>query len=251
MNLLNPQIILVLPAYNEEENLTPLLYEAREAFDGAGFVDWRVVVVNDGSTDHTGEVLRSLVDKLGERVVVVTHPANRGLGEAIMTGLKSAANIARQDSDVIVCMDADNTHSPAYVPEMVSKIAAGFDVVIASRYRQGSREVGVPLQRRMLSLGARWVFRLMLHLPDVRDYTCGFRAYRFGVVRLAMERYGDELITRKGFACTDELLVKLSKLTSKITEIPFVLRYDKNRSRSQLPLMRTVWETVKMLVTAK
>lgn len=251
MNPPSSHIILVLPAYNEEANLAPLLDEARTAFDAAGFESWRVVVVNDGSKDSTAEVLQKLSAIFNERLITVTHPANRGLGEAIMSGLKKAATIATQDVDVIVCMDADNTHSPNYVPEMVAKISEGYDIVIASRYRQGSKEVGVPFGRRVLSLGARWVFRMMLHLPDVRDYTCGFRAYRFGIIRQALEKYGDGLITRRGFACTDELLVRLSGLTSKITEIPFVLRYDKKRSRSQLPLFRTIWETLKMLTTAR
>jgi dolichol-phosphate mannosyltransferase len=81
----------------------------------------------------------------------------------------------------------------------------------------------------------------------VRDYTCGYRAYRVSLLQRAVEKYGDRIITREGFACTDEILVHLSTLTKRITEIPFVLRYDKKRSRSRLPLFRTIWETLKML----
>jgi dolichol-phosphate mannosyltransferase len=67
------------------------------------------------------------------------------------------------------------------------------------------------------------------------------------LLRAAKDKYKGGLITRQGFACSDELLVHLSTLTKKITEIPFVLRYDKKRNRSKLPLMRTIWETLKML----
>ena len=123
----------------------------------------------------------------------------------------------------------------------------GADVVIASRYRKGSREVGVPLFRLMLSRGARLVFQMFLRLPNVRDYTCGYRAYRVELIRKAWDKYGEDIITRQGFACTDELLTKLSTISRKITEIPFVLRYDKKKNKSKLPLIRTIWETLKML----
>ena len=67
-------------------------------------------------------------------------------------------------------------------------------------------------------------------------------------MRAAADRYGEGLITRQGFACTDELLLRLSTVTKRITEVPFVLRYDKKRTRSKLPLFRTIWETLRMLL---
>lgn len=241
------KIILALPAYNEAENLRPLVVEAQRVFREMS-VPHEIVVVNDGSTDATAEVLRELEATAGVRVV--NHDRNRGLGAAISTVTRAALELTSPDEDaIIVSMDADNTHSPSYIPSMAAKIwAEGFDVVIASRFREGSEEVGVPFFRRLLSRGARLLFRIFLRLPDVRDYTCGFRAYRATLLREAVEKYGEQLITRQGFACTDELLVKLSTLTRRMTEIPFVLRYDKKRSTSKLPLFRTIWETVKMLI---
>jgi dolichol-phosphate mannosyltransferase len=239
-------VVLTLPAFNEAANLGPLLTEARAVLVAAGIAH-EFVVVDDGSSDSTPQVLRGLAESLP--LTVVTHPGNRGLGPAIMSGLREAAGRAAADDDVIVCMDADNTHDPKYIVPMTAKIwVGGYDIVIASRFREGSREVGVPFVRRLISRAARMAFRLFLHLPEVRDYTCGYRAMRARVVREAMARWGDGLVTRRGFACTDELLVKLSLVTRRIGEIPFVLRYDRKRGHSKMPFMRTVWETLKLLV---
>lgn len=242
----NPQIFLVLPAFNEAENIEPLVREATEGFNREG-APFQIIVVDDGSSDATPQILNRLAGEYP--LVIETHPQNRGLGQAILTGIAAVLRLSQSDEDVAVFMDADNTHSPSYIPQMAQKIwRDGYDVVIASRFREGSREVGVPPFRLLLSRGARLLFQLFLRLPEVRDYTCGYRAYRMGLLREAQEKFGAALITRQGFACTDELLVRLSSLTKKMTEIPFVLRYDKKRNRSKLPLMRTVWETLKMLV---
>jgi len=249
------QIILTLPAYNEAENLTPLIEHAVRVFTDAD-LDAQIIIVNDGSTDNTGAAAEKLALDVGNNAVtVIHHPHNQGLGRAIMTGLRAAADRATSPDDIIVCMDADNTHSPDYIPRMADKIwHDGYDIVIASRYQPGSQEIGVPPFRLLLSRGARLVFRLILRLPGVRDYTCGYRAYRVSLIKDALALHGDALIQREGFACTDELLVRLSRLapphhprSPRITEVPFILRYDQKKSPSKLPLFKTIWETLKLL----
>ena len=240
------KIFLVLPAYNEAENLEPLTRDATAVLHNMG-ATYQIIVVDDGSSDETPQLLRQLASEL--HLEVVTHDRNQGLGKAILTGIDHGLKLSTAPDDILVFMDADNTHSPSYIPEMAERIwSGGYDVVIASRFQAGSKEVGVPFFRRVLSRGARMLFQLFLRLPEVNDYTCGFRAYRAGLLGEAKQQYGQDLITRQGFACTDELLVRLSKLTQKMTEIPFVLRYDKKRSRSKLPLFTTVYETLKMLM---
>lgn len=243
------KVILALPAYNEAANLRPLITDAARVLGDAG-IPLEIIVVNDGSSDDTGRVLEQLAAEFP--LTVVTHEQNRGLGGAIKSLIRTSLERSRNPDDVIVNMDADNTHDPKYIVPMVAKIAdEQYDVVIASRFRHGSREVGVPLYRRLLSRGARLVFRISLGLPEVRDYTCGYRAYRASVLRAAYGHFGEDIITRQGFACTDELLVRMSRITRKITEVPFVLRYDKKQGRSKLPFFRTVMETLKMLATRK
>jgi len=240
-----PRIIVVLPAYNEAASL-PALLDRFASMPATNDAPWEIVAVNDGSTDATGEIL----DEAAKRfpLVQVRHERNRGLGPALITGLRTATGRAASADDVIVCMDADNTHDPKYIPELARRIAAGADMVICSRFQRGSRTVGVPLYRRLLSFGARMTFAVFLRLPGVRDYTCGYRAYRAALIRKGFERWGEKLIERSGFACTDELLVRLAPLARRIEEIPFVLRYDQKRSRSKLPLIRTIAATFRLLL---
>ncbi|AXA34984.1 MAG: glycosyltransferase [Candidatus Sumerlaea chitinivorans] len=240
------KLILALPAYNEAANLPALIESAHRVFTD-NELTYEIVVVNDGSTDATAQVLGELAAQYP--IHVVEHPENRGLGAAIRTLLPAALDRTLDPDDAVVCMDADNTHDPAYVPQMVEKLwRDGYDIVIASRFCKGSEEVGVPFVRRLMSRGARLLFRLFLDLPEVRDYTCGYRAYRAQLLKQALAKYGDRLITREGFACTDELLVHLSTLTKRVGEIPFVLRYDRKQGRSKLPLFRTILETLRMLI---
>lgn len=114
---------------------------------------------------------------------------NLGLGATIRDGLVAAAESAG-DRDIIVTMDADDTHAPGLILRMVRMISEGHDVVIASRYRPGSRSVGVPFFRQALSYCGSWLFRIVFPIRGVKDFTCGYRAYRARVVRDALARYG-------------------------------------------------------------
>ncbi|MFP8879007.1 MAG: glycosyltransferase family 2 protein, partial [Myxococcota bacterium] len=127
-------VIITLPAYNEEQTLPLLLERTREAME-ENQIDYRVIVVNDGSTDATAEA----VDKMAASIPITRfdHESNRGLGDTIRTGLIHAIEGA-DDRDIIVTMDSDNTHTPGLIAAMVRGIREGNDVVIASRFRQGS-----------------------------------------------------------------------------------------------------------------
>ncbi len=239
--------IVILPAYNEEESLALLLDECGAVLPALG--NYEIILINDGSTDATVEIAERYSEKLN--LLVVHHSRNKGLGPAIKTGLHISLERSESDNDTVIYMDADYTHPPRYIPHMEDVIEQGADVVIASRFLKGSREVGVPFLRRLYSRGARIVFKLFLPLPGVTDYTCGYRAYRLGLIRRALQRYGDTIIERTGFACTDEILVNLATFDIRIEEIPFVLRYDRKRGKSKLPLGLTIIETLRMLVRAR
>ena len=115
--------------------------------------------------------------------------------------------------------------------------AEGADLVIASRYQPGSIQKGVPPFRLLLSVGARVLFWWYLRMPGVRDYTCGFRGFRGDLIARGLDRFGAEgLITRSGFACTDELLVHLAMTGPVIREVPFELRYDRKIGESKMDI---------------
>ena len=239
------QIIVLLPAFNEEASIGNLLKNFKDIAAKLP-APLQLIIVNDGSTDQTSHVIEHYTPTLP--IHLISHPTNQGLGQAIRTGLAAALTLAEDDDDVVISMDADHTHPPEYIPHMMAKIQQGCDIVIASRYQPGSQEIGVPVLRKFYSRGAKLLFQIFLHLPGVRDYTCGYRAYRVRILRQAMQHFGEHIITRSGFACTDELLVNLSSLTTKIAEIPFTLRYDRKQGRSKIRILRTVIETLHMLL---
>jgi dolichol-phosphate mannosyltransferase len=237
------KIILTLPAYNEEQGLPPLLDAFQNAMRQGGF-EAQAVIADDGSTDGTCGVIQEWSSKFP--IKLIRHPENRGLGETIRDALHKAAVIA-QPEDVIVTMDADNTHSPALIPDMVRQIGMGKDLVIASRYRAGSRVVGLNFFRHLLCYGARALFQMAFPIPGVRDYTCGFRAYRAGLLQQAFVRFGDAFVTEQSFACMAEILLKLSQLSPKIVEIPMVLRYDQKRGASKMKVGSTILATLRLM----
>jgi dolichol-phosphate mannosyltransferase len=226
---------IVLPAFNEADNLPAVL-------DGIAAVEsllreCAVVVVDDGSTDGTAEAASAHMGGLSLRVL--SHPGNRGLARTIDTGIRAAIRNAGAD-DVVVTMDADNTHSPALIPRLLRRIEQGADVVIASRYTRGGREDGVPLTRRILSRAIGILLRLRFGLCGVRDYSSGYRAYRARLLQAALAAYGDRFIESDGFQVMAEVLVKLSVYSPRIAEVPLHLRYDRKHGQSKIRLLPTV-----------
>ena len=237
-------VIVVLPAYNEAQGLPPLLARLRQVSVGHFGASLAVVVVDDGSSDGTAEAARQ-ADGLSVRVVV--HPQNRGLAEAIRSGLLAAMEQAKDD-DVIVTMDADDTHAPGLISRMTMLIEEGNDVAIASRFAPGGRTVGVPWSRLVLSRGASLLFRLVHPIRGVRDFTCGYRAYRAGLLRQAFARWGEEFISEAGFTCMVDILLKLHRLGAVVTEVPLVLHYERKSGKSKMDVRRTTLQTLSLLV---
>jgi dolichol-phosphate mannosyltransferase len=233
---------VVLPAYNEAAGLPSLLRRIAEVGRTEQITAW---VVDDGSSDGTGDVVTAGVDGLDVRLV--RHPVNLGLGQAVQTGLKAALSDAAED-DFIVVMDADDTHDPALITKLGNEILTGADVVICSRFVDGGDDRTAPLFRRMLSRGAAVLFRRVLGLVDVHDFTSGFRAYRVSLLTRASTHWGERLVEERGFACMVELLLKLRHCHPVIAEVPLELRYDRKQGPSKLKLRRTVVQYVRLLV---
>jgi len=238
------KILMVLPAYNEEDALPRLIDSLVEQLREENR-EFEILVVNDGSEDRTWEVAEAYNGKAPIRLY--NNETNRGLAETLRTGLLEALKLAAKD-DIIITMDADNTHPAGLVIRMVRLIREGNDVVIASRYRKGSYVRGVPLSRRLLSYGASWLCRLLFPIRGVRDYTCGYRAYRVTALSQLISRYGEEFISEKGFASMVDILLRLREQELIFTEVPLILRYDLKPGRSKMNVSRTINETLNLLV---
>jgi dolichol-phosphate mannosyltransferase len=225
-------IWIVLPAYNEEQALPKLLPKLDAALTKHG-QPYRLVVVNDGSADATPEILQRFASTLP--LDVVTHPINRGLGETERDGFEFVA--ARCDADdVIVRVEGDDTHDPEYIFVLLQKLASGFDVVNTSRFQPGGAQLGVDAYRAFISRCANLFMKVMFPIPGLRDFSCGFRAYRARVIMDAVRVFGDDFVQLRGmgFTSTLEMVVKLHLLGCRFAEVPFVLRYDLKESGSKM-----------------
>jgi len=223
-------IWVFIPAFNEENGILTLLEKVTAGLQGW---DYKVVVVDDGSSDKTPLLLREVSHKYP--LQVVTHPINRGLGETERDGFEYIAAHSKHD-DIIVRVEGDNTHEPEYILDLIAKINQGYDVVNTSRFRPGGGQLGLDFQRKFISRCANLFMQTVFNIKGVRDYSCGFRAYRASVIQDAIALYGNNFIQLKGvgFTSTLEILVKLKLLGCKFAEVPFVLRYDLKQGKSKM-----------------
>lgn len=117
-------------------------------------------------------------------------------------------------------------------------------MVVASRYHPESRVRGVPLLRRTLSRSASLLMQALFPTPGLRDFTCGYRAYKASVLRAAVGRYRDAFMTQEGFQCMVDILLKLRSMHLVFGEAPLILRYDRKSGKSKMRVWRTMRHTL-------
>ena len=212
-------VAVVLPTYNESENIARLLTQLREVLPES-----RLYVVDDNSPDGTGDIAERCALELGG-IEVLHRPGKQGLGSAYRQGF---AHVVSQGVDVVVSMDVDFSHDPLVIPAMLAEIEAGSDAVIGSRYVNGGGTKNWPIHRRLLS---RWgnLYTASVLGVKVRDCTSGFRAYR----ATALASIAPETTKAEGYAFLSELVVRLSRRGLKISEVP-ILFVDRENGTSKM-----------------
>jgi dolichol-phosphate mannosyltransferase len=227
-------IIIAIPAYNEEDNIGPLL----ERIAGLGYnpTEYHVLVVNDGSTDNTMNVVQSFQNRMP--VTLLGHETNYGVGQVFRTIFTAVLDMAGP-GDIVVTIEADNTSDLAILEEMIRQVKLGNDLVLASCYAEGGGAEGSNLYRIVLSGVANLLLRFFYPI-GVRTYSSFYRAYRTEILRAANAVYGGKLIEEEGFVCMVEVLVKLSRLPLRIVEVPMVLKTDARQGNSKMKVVRTI-----------
>jgi len=227
-------IRLILPCYNEAENLPSVLAQITEALKETPYT---IYAVEDGSTDATKSVLENLSRQYPIRVLL--HSLNRGVAASFRTGFTAAVREA-VDHEVIALLEGDDTSTAIFLPEMIRRVQDGADMVIASRYRPGGGYRRFPLRRLLLSRGANMVFRLFFPIPGVTDYTIFYRAYRVPPLRACMTDFGEHFIESTGFLANAEILVKLRPYLRRVEEVPFLYDYGHKRGRSGMKIWKNL-----------
>jgi dolichol-phosphate mannosyltransferase len=201
---------VILPTYNEAENLERIVAAVLEQLPASG----RVLVVDDNSPDGTGEIADRLADS--DDSVSVLHRAHKeGLGPAYLAGFHVALDGGAQR---IIEMDADFSHDPAYLPRLIGA-AEHFDLVIGSRYVPGGGVTDWGPMRRFISRGGSGYARIALGLP-IHDLTGGFKCYR----REVLEAINLDTIEARGYAFQVETTYRAIKAGFRVVEIPIVFR---------------------------
>jgi len=200
--------LVVIPTYNEKPNLTKLL---PAIFDQKLGVD--VLIVDDNSPDGTGQYVKDLAHSLYQRqLFLLAREGKQGLGKAYIAGFQWALS---RDYEIVISMDADFSHPPKLLPDLLQNIEA-HDEVIASRYISGGGVKNWPWLRRMISQGGNLYARFILKTP-IKDLTGGYKCYRATL----LQAISLETLTTRGFAFQIEITYRTFKKGLKIKEIPF------------------------------
>jgi len=219
---------VVIPTYNERENIARLLDELTRVLEESG-ICYRIVVVDDNSPDGTAEVVKKYSERK-KGVEVVVRPGKLGLGSAIVDGLKKL--LEYPEVSWIATMDADFSHDPRELPRLLKR-AESADVVQGSRYVEGGSIKGWGLHRRLVSWGANLVVRI-LYRTGIRDNTGNYRVYS--------RRVAEDLVKyteSRGYEWVVEALVTAKKLGYRVVEEPITF-VDRRAGRSKLGVLSMV-----------
>lgn len=215
-----PRVIVIIPTYDEVENLPLIVADVLEQDERI-----EILVVDDNSPDGTGKVADDLREQTG-RVHVLHRPGKAGLGAAYRAGLTEAL---RLDADIVIQMDADFSHPPATIKEMLREIE-DHDIVMGSRYVNGITVVNWPIERILISYFGNVYARFITGLSTT-DATGGFRCIR----RELLEQIGFERIRSDGYAFQIEMNYRFDKYSARVKELPFFF-VDRTRGESKLSL---------------
>ena len=215
-------VVLVVPTYNEAENLEPFVRKVLPQLAAAA-PDHRLLIVDDSSPDGTGEIADRLAAEF-DQVHVLHRPVKDGLGRAYVAGFERAL---AEGAQLVLQMDADFSHDPESVPSLIAA-AQDADLVVGSRYTPSGATAHWGLGRRLLSRGGSWYARTILGVP-VRDLTGGFKCFR----RHVLERLDLSSVEAAGFGFQIETTYRAIQLGARVCEVPIVFR-DRQRGTSKM-----------------
>ncbi len=236
-------IYICIPAHNEERTAGVLLWKIRQVM--LDFQrDYEVLLLDDGSTDRTYEVVAPYSQVLP--VYILRNESREGHGPALEKLLREAVKrCSYPRRDAVVTLQADFTDEPLAIPTMIKRIEGGADLVVAAQHPNGGK---VPLAVRWLRRGLPWLDRRYNFPEQVTDPISGLRAYRVGLLKRALkETDSAPIIRRDGWAASLELLLAVAPHTRRVEELQSEARYDRRARASRLSIWRAARDYIGLL----
>jgi dolichol-phosphate mannosyltransferase len=238
MNARVPALYLVVPLFNEEENLVRLFASFRlvQANFGQSF-DIRFVLVDDGSTDATS--VRAVELAEGLSVKLISNRVNQGPGAAFGHAFAYLASCVT-DADWVLTLEGDNTSRRELIGQMLRRADEGYDVVLASPYMYGGGITNTSPMRVFLSHMANAFVKELLGVHGILTMSSFFRLHRGSTLLRLQQVYGPNIVERRGFECMVEMLLKMMYLGTPISEVPMLLDTALRAGKSKMKVMRTI-----------
>jgi glycosyltransferase involved in cell wall biosynthesis len=221
-------IYVCIPSHNEAATIGLLLWKIRQVF--AGFPrEYQLLVLDDGSTDATGEVLEPYARV--RPLTLVQHAERRGYAASVQKLLRTAIELTdRPKRDAAILMHADFTHNPQVIPDLVRRIESGADLVVA----EGKLEGEPSRPQRMLRRYAPQLLRGIVSVPGVRDLVSGFAIIRLVALRNAMRSHGNGFLVTDGWAANAELYWRTGRYARRVEAVTSVERHDLRQRPSRV-----------------
>jgi glycosyltransferase involved in cell wall biosynthesis len=221
-------IYVCIPSHNEATTVGLLLWKIRQVF--AGFPrEYQLLVLDDGSTDATREILEPYSRVLP--LTLVHHPERRGYAASVQALFRAAIQLTdRPKRDAAILMHADFTHNPQVIPDLVRRIESGADLVVA----EGKLEGEPSRQHRMLRRFAPQLLRGAVVVPGVHDVVSGFAIVRLVALRNAMRSHENGFLVTDGWAANAELYWRTGRYARRVESVPSVERHDLRQRPSRL-----------------
>ena len=238
-------IYILLPAYNEEKNLIKMFQKIEKINNQK--LKIVVILVDDCSTDNTKSLIKKNYDF---KLIYIRHKKNRGLSITMETGFNKILKKGKEN-DIVITLDSDNTHPISVIPNMIKKINNGNDIVIASRFVNSSKINGLTIWRHSLSVGAKYLFKLLYPFKSLNDYTCNFRAYKFKLIKSVLKK--KKFFKNEDFNIAAKIILFLTNKYKNLnlSEVPFTLSYDYKIGQSKMKLAKTIGLTIRLIFFRK
>jgi dolichol-phosphate mannosyltransferase len=244
---------IILCAFNEAQNFKKLLSDLTLQLHILQR-DFEIIFCLDGTTDSSVAIINEF--SVNNKITILPITNSRGLGRAykkIFLHLIQTCN----DDDLIISLDADNTHNPKQIPDLIAHFEKNsLDFLVASRFYEKSIIHSFPIHRRFISKSTSIILQTLfqvknIHNKNILDYTSGYRVYKANALKQIYKIYRDNFILEPEFTYTCELLIKIAKNNFRLDEIAILYDYDKKIGKSKLKIIRNFYRLIIMILNLK